>query len=72
MPGLIDSTLREGTQAPGAHLSLQEKIDLAVGLGAVGCREIEIGPAVPEDLPGGDDLSRLVAAVRGRAPDLRI
>jgi homocitrate synthase NifV len=72
MPGLIDSTLREGTQAPGVHLSLQEKTDLAVGLADVGCREIEIGPAVPDDLPGGDELTRLVAAVRGKAPDLRI
>lgn len=72
MPGLIDSTLREGTQSPGVHLGPEEKIDLAVAVAGVGVGEIEIGPAVPDDLPGGEDLARLVAGVRDRVPDLRI
>jgi homocitrate synthase NifV len=69
---LIDSTLREGTQSPRAHLSLERKVRLAAGLAEVGCAEIEVGPAVPDDLPGGESVPHLVAAIRARAPALRI
>lgn len=53
MKGLIDSTLREGEQAPGVFFPLAVKIRIARLLAKVGIEEIELGIATPydEELP---------------------
>jgi len=53
MKGLIDSTLREGSQTFGLAFSLAQKKEIFGGLCRVGVEEIEIGLATPfdEDLP---------------------
>ena len=53
MKGLIDSTLREGSQTFGLAFSLTQKKEIFSGLCAVGIEEIEVGLATPldEDLP---------------------
>jgi len=49
MKGLIDSTLREGGQAPGVFFPLAVKIKVARLLARVGIEEIELGIATPYD-----------------------
>ena len=53
MKGLIDSTLREGSQTFGVAFSLVQKKKIFSGLCSVGIEEIEIGlaTALDEDLP---------------------
>ncbi|RJX31487.1 MAG: pyruvate carboxyltransferase [Desulfurivibrio sp.] len=53
MKGLIDSTLREGEQAPGVFFPLAVKIRIARLLARIGIEEIELGIATPydEELP---------------------
>jgi homocitrate synthase NifV len=53
MKGLIDSTLREGEQAPGVFFPQAVKIRIARLLAKVGIEEIEAGIATPynEELP---------------------
>jgi len=53
MKGLIDSTLREGEQAPGVIFPLAVKIKIARLLAKVGIEEIELGIATPynQELP---------------------
>jgi len=53
MKGLIDSTLREGSQTFGLTLSLAQKKDIFSGLCSVEIEEIEVGLATPmdKDLP---------------------
>ena len=47
---IIDTTLRDGQQAPGAVFSLDEKITIASRLAAMGVSELEIGiPAAGEN-----------------------
>lgn len=60
MPGLIDTTLREGAQTPGVIFSLAQKIAIGRAVAAVGIEEIEAGTATPLD----DDLAPLLAALR--------
>lgn len=60
MKGLIDSTLREGEQAPGVFFPLAAKIKIASLLARVGIEEIELGIATPynRELPELMRLSR--------------
>ncbi len=67
MPFLLDATLREGAQSPGARLTRRRQLAILRGLAAVGIDEAEIGCAARDaDLPG------LVAAARRAAPRLRL
>jgi homocitrate synthase NifV len=53
MKGLIDSTLREGSQMVGVSFSLEDKLAILKGLENIGVEELEIGVATryDRDLP---------------------
>lgn len=61
--GLVDSTLREGSQTVGVAFSLEQKVALARYLARVGIEEVEVGVASPQD----SELPALVARCRGEA-----
>jgi homocitrate synthase NifV len=75
----IDSTLRDGEQAPGVVFSRSEKLEIAAALAAAGIPELEAGtPAIDEeeraDLTATVNLrlpSRVTAWCRATAQDLR-
>ena len=76
---LIDSTLRDGEQAPGVVFSRSDKLEIAAAVAAAGIPELEAGtPAIDEeeraDLRAIVELrlsSRLTAWCRATAQDLR-
>jgi len=61
---IVDTTLREGEQAPGVYFNLRVKKQIIDGLVAVGVDEIEIGIASREN----DDLEDLVEYIRNTYP----
>ncbi|MBC8318810.1 MAG: pyruvate carboxyltransferase [Desulfobulbaceae bacterium] len=68
MKGLIDSTLREGSQTVGVSFSLEEKKQILTGLFQVGIEEVEIGVATSLD----QDLSELIRFAGERGGSNRI
>ncbi len=61
--GLVDSTLREGSQTVGVAFSLEQKVAIARHLVRVGVEEVEVGVASPLD----KELPALVARCRKEA-----
>jgi homocitrate synthase NifV len=70
MAKLIDTTLREGAQAPVPYLSTVQKAALIAALGRIGVEEIELGHAVGERAYG-DELPELLRAASEFAPAAR-
>lgn len=68
---LIDSTLREGSQAVVPYLSSAQKAAVITGLGQIGVEEIELGHAVTELAYGSEPLKELMAIAADRAPGVR-
>ena len=77
---LLDSTLRDGEQAPGVVFSRADKLEIATAIVAAGVPELEAGtPAIDEeeraDLHAIVDLRldcRVTAWCRATALDLRL
>jgi homocitrate synthase NifV len=61
--GLVDSTLREGSQTVGVAFTLEQKVAIARDLARVGIEEVEVGIASPRDT----ELAELVARCRKEA-----
>jgi len=61
--GLVDSTLREGSQAVGVAFSLEQKVAIARYLVQIGIEEVEVGIASPLD----KELPDLIVRCRGEA-----
>jgi homocitrate synthase NifV len=61
--GLVDSTLREGSQAVGIAFTLEQKVAIARDLVRVGIEEVEVGIASSRDT----ELAELVARCRKEA-----
>lgn len=68
---LIDTTLREGAQAPGVYLGEQQSATLLAGLAAVGIGEVELGHSVAEPRLGAAPVARLLEVASRRAPGVR-
>ncbi|MCX5876699.1 MAG: pyruvate carboxyltransferase [Deltaproteobacteria bacterium] len=64
--GLVDSTLREGSQTVGVAFTLEQKVAIARYLARVGVEEVEVGIASPleRELPGLVARCRSEAGVR--------
>ncbi len=68
MKGLIDSTLREGSQMVGVNFQLFEKIAIIRALDRIGIEEIEVGIATALD----HDLPELFRRCRGAGVKARL
>jgi homocitrate synthase NifV len=71
MARLIDTTLREGAQAPVPYLSTAQKAAVIAALARIGVEEIELGHAVTELAYGAEPLSELLALAARFAPGVR-
>lgn len=71
MLGLIDTTLREGAQAPVRYLSTGHKIEVIEALARIGMAEIELGHAVAELSYGPEPLAELMDAAAEADPQMR-
>ncbi|MDH5298457.1 MAG: pyruvate carboxyltransferase [Desulfobulbaceae bacterium] len=67
MPGLIDSTLREGEQGVGTRFSLADKVRIVRLLAKLGIEEIELGIA-----GGTHRLEELIRQCRSVRPQTRL
>jgi (R)-citramalate synthase len=61
----LDTTLRDGEQTPGVSLALDEKLDIAHGLDALGVQVIEAGSAMTSE---GERQSIKAIAASGLCP----
>lgn len=61
---LIDTTLRDGEQSPGVAFSVEEKVEIAIALSAIGIKEIEAGTPIM----GGDEAEALKAVIDLKLP----
>ena len=68
MKGIIDSTLREGSQMVGVSFSLADKLAIITGLDKIGVEELEIGVASRYD----HDLSELLRQARANRIKARL
>ena len=66
MKGLIDSTLREGSQTFGLAFTLEQKKEIFAGLCVIGIEEVEVGIAssLDEDLPALMEFCRTSGKVK--------
>lgn len=71
MARLIDTTLREGAQAPVPYLNSAQKSSLVAAIAAIGVEEIELGHAVTELAYGAEPLAELMAVAADAAPGVR-
>lgn len=72
MAGLVDSTLREGVQAPGCgELTPDQKATIVAALAKVGVGELELGHAVAEQRFGSGELATLLEVAARVAPGVR-
>ncbi|MCE1175201.1 MAG: hypothetical protein LWW77_11425 [Propionibacteriales bacterium] len=56
---LIDTTLREGAQAPAPYLSAEQKATIVESLALIGVGEVELGHVVAESSFGNHELATL-------------
>ena len=71
MAGLIDTTLREGAQAPVRYLSSEQKAEVVRALARIGIAELELGHAVAELSYGPEPLAELMEIAAEAAPAVR-
>jgi homocitrate synthase NifV len=71
MPRLVDSTLREGSQAPVAYLTTDQKRDVLAGLLRIGVEEIELGHIVTESAYRPEPLADLLELAAELGPGVR-
>src|SRR5659263_568795 len=71
MPGLVDSTLREGSQAPVGYLTTDQKQDVLAGLLQIGVEEIELGHVVTEAAYQPEPLADLLELAAELGPGVR-
>lgn len=72
MGGLIDSTLREGAQAPVAYLTAEQQRAVLTDVLAIGVEEVELGPVVVEPgYRGRHALAELLDQAAGVRPAVR-
>jgi homocitrate synthase NifV len=71
MPGLVDSTLREGSQAPVGYLTTDQKQDVLAGLLRIGVEEIELGHVVTEAAYQPEPLADLLELAAELGPGVR-
>lgn len=64
MTGLVDSTLREGRQAPAAYLTADRRRAVLEGLVRIGVEEVELGHVVTEPEYGPEPMAELAALLR--------
>ena len=71
IPRLIDTTLREGAQAPVRYLRTGQKVEILAALAKIGVAEIELGHAVAESGFGPEPLAELIELAATEAPGVR-
>lgn len=71
MGRLIDSTLREGAQAPVRYLNVDQKSAVLAALSVIGVDEVELGHAVAETGLGRSPVAELMDVASEVAPGVR-
>lgn len=71
MPGLIDTTLREGAQAPVGYLDPGQQQEVLAGVLRIGVEEVEIGHTVAEGAYDPEPVADLLVLARELDPGVR-